>query len=287
MSVSEWGGDSGPRVAGADVDAAASAAGEPELSAPESGHDGSGLLSPETVASLVALARVIDPEVCDGPDRALPVGEAAEVWRRQDAALLTAKAVWEAGYRPPAPTPSGDLAAEETLARVMDPNAHDDGFPMNSDRRVERLDSALAHAIAALDAGYRLVSEDDTTVAGMVREFHEAFGVAVDEDATADLRKLRADLVTEECEEARFALIAEDLHAIAKELADVVIVAYGSAVSLGIDLDKAVALVHASNMSKLGDDGKPVLRADGKVLKGPNYRPPDMSAAVRALREEQ
>ena len=122
------------------------------------------------------------------------------------------------------------------------------------------------------------------SAADMVREFHEAFGVAIDQNATGDLRKLRADLLAEECEEARFALIAEDLHAIAKELADVVIVAYGSAISLGIDLDKAVALVHASNMSKLVD-GKPVMRGDGKVLKGPNYRPPDMSAAVRALRE--
>lgn len=134
--------------------------------------------------------------------------------------------------------------------------------------------------------GFRLVVDDDTTVVGLVREFHDAFGVAVDQHATGALRKLRADLVTEECEEARFALIAEDLHAIAKELADVVIVAYGSAISLGIDLDKAVALVHASNMSKLVD-GKPVMRGDGKVLKGPDYRPPDMSDCVShaALRE--
>ena len=194
---------------------------------------------------------------------------------------------------PPNPNPSAipsgndgsrQLRAEEAMARVMDPSAHDDGFPMHPDRRVERLDSALAHAIAAIEAGFRLVSEDDATVAGMVREFHEVFGVAIDQHATGDLRQLRADLLGEEVSEARFALFAEDLHAIAKELADVVIVAYGSALSLGIDLDKAVALVHASNMSKLVD-GKPVLRGDGKVLKGPNYRPPDMSTAVRALRE--
>lgn len=64
-----------------------------------SGNGGSGDLSPEAVAALVELARVIDPEVCDGPDRSVPVAEAAEVWRRQDAALLTAKRLWDAGYR--------------------------------------------------------------------------------------------------------------------------------------------------------------------------------------------
>jgi predicted HAD superfamily Cof-like phosphohydrolase len=181
---------------------------------------------------------------------------------------------------------SSSWAAVEALATLLEPEAFDPDVPAADEWRERAKDTALGYAAKTITAGYRRVVEDDTTAAGMVREFHKAFGVAIDQDATADLRKLRADLVTEECEEARFALIAEDLHAIAKELADVVIVAYGSAVSLGIDLDKAVALVHASNMSKLGEDGKPVLRADGKVLKGSNYRPPDMRAAVRALRED-
>jgi predicted HAD superfamily Cof-like phosphohydrolase len=65
----------------------------------------------------------------------------------------------------------------------------------------------------------------------------------------------------------------------AKELADLVIVTYGAALTHGIDLERAVKLVHRSNMTKLVD-GKPVLRDDGKVLKGPNYREPDMSSAV-------
>jgi hypothetical protein len=139
---------------------------------------------------------------------------------------------------------------------------------------------SLANRAAAdlVAAGFRRVPED---AAARVREFHEAFGVTIGGHATGDLRRLRADLLGEECGEARFALIAEDLHAIAKELADVVIVAYGTALSLGIDLDEAVALVHASNMSKLVD-GKPVMRPDGKVLKGPNYRPPDMAGCVLA-----
>jgi predicted HAD superfamily Cof-like phosphohydrolase len=115
--------------------------------------------------------------------------------------------------------------------------------------------------------------------AEMVREFHEAFGLSLGE-VTRRYHKLRADLIREEAKEAADALEFEGLPQIAKELADLVVVAYGTALTVGIDLDRAVALVHASNMSKLGDDGKPVMRDDGKVLKGPNYQPPDMVPAL-------
>ena len=62
-----------------------------------------------------------------------------------------------------------------------------------------------------------------------------------------------------------------------KELADLVYVCYQYAENMRWDLDEALNLVHKSNMSKLGDDGKPIYREDGKVLKGPNYQPPDLS----------
>lgn len=62
-----------------------------------------------------------------------------------------------------------------------------------------------------------------------------------------------------------------------KELADLVYVCYQYAENLGWDLDEAYSRVHASNMSKLGEDGNPIYREDGKVLKGPNYSPPDLS----------
>ena len=65
-----------------------------------------------------------------------------------------------------------------------------------------------------------------------------------------------------------------------KELADLVYVCYQYAENLGWDLDEAVRRVHASNMSKLGSDGKPIYRDDGKVLKGPNYQPPNLSDLV-------
>jgi predicted HAD superfamily Cof-like phosphohydrolase len=65
-----------------------------------------------------------------------------------------------------------------------------------------------------------------------------------------------------------------------KEIADLRYVAGGLAVALGMDLEEADAAVHESNMSKLDDNGRPVRRDDGKVMKGPNYRAPDLSKMV-------
>jgi predicted HAD superfamily Cof-like phosphohydrolase len=65
-----------------------------------------------------------------------------------------------------------------------------------------------------------------------------------------------------------------------KELADLVYVCYQYAENLGWDLDEALNRVHLSNMSKLGEDGKPIYRADRKVLKGPNYQPPNLTDLV-------
>ena len=65
-----------------------------------------------------------------------------------------------------------------------------------------------------------------------------------------------------------------------KELADLVYVCYQYAANLDWDLDEAMDRVHRSNMSKLGEDGKPIRREDGKVLKGPNYKPPTLTDLV-------
>ena len=65
-----------------------------------------------------------------------------------------------------------------------------------------------------------------------------------------------------------------------KELADLVYVCYQYAENLGWDLDEALYRVHLSNMTKLGADGKPIRREDGKVLKGPNYQPPTLTDLV-------
>lgn len=65
-----------------------------------------------------------------------------------------------------------------------------------------------------------------------------------------------------------------------KELADLVYVCFQYAENLGWDLDEALHRVHLSNMTKLGDDGQPIRREDGKVLKGPNYKPPVLTDLV-------
>ena len=70
---------------------------------------------------------------------------------------------------------------------------------------------------------------------------------------------------------------SDELHQNAlKELADLVYVCYQYAENMGWFLDEALDRVHKSNMSKLGEDGKPIYREDGKVLKGPNYEPPNL-----------
>jgi len=66
-----------------------------------------------------------------------------------------------------------------------------------------------------------------------------------------------------------------------KEMADLIYVTNHKAVTFGWDLDEAVRRVHASNMSKLDEEGEPIFRSDGKVLKGPNYKEPDLSDLIK------
>jgi predicted HAD superfamily Cof-like phosphohydrolase len=113
-------------------------------------------------------------------------------------------------------------------------------------------------------------------VAKMLDEFHRAFV-----PPGLDVRAVRATLIEEEHKEVQEALASGDREAMAKELSDLVYVCYGTALVYDIDLDRALEEVHKSNMTKLGDDGKPILREDGKALKGPNYRPPNMKGALR------
>ncbi|WP_431034720.1 hypothetical protein ACQYWQ_13290 [Streptomyces sp. P6-2-1] len=126
--------------------------------------------------------------------------------------------------------------------------------------------------------------------AAYLRAFHSAFGLPVRETpgrADARTAALRRTLLAEEFAEADEAAgeVAGDAGALAhfaQELADLVYVTYGTALTHGIDLDAVLAEVHRANMSKLGPDGAPVRRADGKVMKGPHYRAPDIAAVLRA-----
>ena len=96
------------------------------------------------------------------------------------------------------------------------------------------------------------------------------------------LAQLRVDLLVEEVREFADATEQRDLVGIADALADIVYVAYGAAVTYGINLDAALHEVHRSNMSKLDEDGRPVYREDGKVLKSARYTPPDIPAVLSA-----
>ena len=102
---------------------------------------------------------------------------------------------------------------------------------------------------------------------------------------TGDLLEMRMDLIEEEALEIAEELPgffpdrtreAIDKAAFTKELADLLYVTYGMAVTFGLPIDEVFERVHRSNMSKLGPDGKPLYRDDGKVLKGPNYQPPKL-----------
>ena len=100
----------------------------------------------------------------------------------------------------------------------------------------------------------------------------------ITENMKSDLENMRFTLIQEEFVE--FENESEDPVAALKELADLVYVCYGYAATFGWDLDEALRRVHKSNMSKLGPDGKPVYREDGKVLKGDNYKKPNLEDLV-------
>lgn len=130
----------------------------------------------------------------------------------------------------------------------------------------------------------------------MMEEFHRAFGhpvnrpdiiMADDTDEALNFVQLRTKLHEEECSELNEELwssFSEEKTTtnLLKEGADLLYVLLGTFVSLGLgdQLIEAFKRVHESNMSKLGEDGYPVYRDDGKVLKGPNYKPPVLDDLV-------
>lgn len=116
-----------------------------------------------------------------------------------------------------------------------------------------------------------------------VKEFMDTFGQEVKTDpeyAGDDVAVLRYELIKEELQELYDAFTDKDMPEVADALTDLLYVVYGAGHSFGIDLDACFDHVHASNMSKLGEDGKPIYREDGKVLKGPNYWEPNMKQFV-------
>ena len=98
--------------------------------------------------------------------------------------------------------------------------------------------------------------------------------------STKKINQLRISLIQEELDELKEAVANNDLLEVADALTDLLYVTYGAGHAFGIDLDKCFNEVQNSNMSKLGEDGKPIYNELGKVMKGPNYFKPDLSKFV-------
>lgn len=120
----------------------------------------------------------------------------------------------------------------------------------------------------------------------MVEQFHIKMGQPVRYGDPRPLEEARAilrlDLILEETRELKDALEARNVVESLDAMADIIYLVIGTAVEMGLQdcLELALAEVHASNMSKLGEDGKPIFREDGKVLKGPHYFRPDLLKVI-------
>ena len=116
-----------------------------------------------------------------------------------------------------------------------------------------------------------------------VKTFMKTFGQIIRTKAEFPDNKtmqLRYDLIKEELDELEEAMKAKDLKEIADALTDILYVTYGAGCAYGIDLDKCFQEVQRANMSKLGEDGKPIYNEKGKVMKGPDYFKPNLSRFV-------
>ena len=116
-----------------------------------------------------------------------------------------------------------------------------------------------------------------------VKTFMKTFGQEVKTKpsfSSDKINTLRYDLIKEELEELKIAMENKDLLEVADALTDILYVTYGAGHAFGIDLDKCFEEVQSSNMSKLGEDGKPIYNESGKVMKGPKYFKPDLTKFI-------
>ena len=117
-----------------------------------------------------------------------------------------------------------------------------------------------------------------------VKKFMQIFGQEVRSKASFPNDKiinLRLDLIREELLELEEAIEKKDIKEVADALTDILYVTYGAGHAFGINLDKCFEEVQNSNMSKLGEEGKPIYNDAGKVMKGPRYYKPDLSKFVK------
>ncbi len=116
----------------------------------------------------------------------------------------------------------------------------------------------------------------------LVKEWHLTYGVPVGTTPSllTDRLSLRLGLIEEEWLELAEAVESQSLIETLDALGDMVYVIYGMAIEMGVNLSEVLDEIQRSNMSKLGHDGNPIYREDGKVLKGPNYTPPDIASVL-------
>jgi predicted HAD superfamily Cof-like phosphohydrolase len=117
-----------------------------------------------------------------------------------------------------------------------------------------------------------------------VKTFMQTFGQEVKlipSFSTEKINDLRYSLIQEELDELKQAIENKDLLEVADALTDILYVTYGAGHAFGIDLDSCFEEVQNSNMSKLGNNGKPIYNDTGKVMKGPNFFKPDLSKFVK------
>ena len=111
------------------------------------------------------------------------------------------------------------------------------------------------------------------TLLTQAKEFRDAYSIPNSPNGNLTQKCL----IDEEWSEFHEAFHLKDEHEQLKELCDLIYVCYQFADNKGWDIDEAMDRVHKSNMSKLDDNGQPIYRQDGKVLKGPNYKPPNLT----------
>jgi len=117
-----------------------------------------------------------------------------------------------------------------------------------------------------------------------VKIFMKTFGQEVKNEASfpnGQIKQLRYNLIKEELDELRAAIEEKNLLEVADALTDILYVTYGAGHAFGIDLDKCFNEIQDSNMSKLGEDGKPIYNDVGKVMKGPKYFKPNLNKFLK------
>jgi len=117
-----------------------------------------------------------------------------------------------------------------------------------------------------------------------VGQFMKTFGQEVKTKpglSSEKINNLRISLINEELDEFKEAIKNNDLKEAIDALTDILYVTYGAGHAFGVDLDECFDEVQRSNMSKLGEDGKPIYNKDGKVMKGPSYFKPDLSKFIK------